>query len=182
MPRFIAFLRAINVGGRTVKMDRLRALFADAGFRNVETFIASGNVIFDSPRKTTAGIERKIEGVLREGLGYEVASFIRSPGELQAIVLHGRLSGETTAGTSVYVAFTRATPSAEAQSKLAALRSEIDDFIVEGREIYWISNTTMSQSTFSGALLERIIGMPATLRNITTVRKLADKYAVGVSL
>ena len=65
MPRVIAFLRAINVGGRTVKMDRLRGLFADAGFRNVETFIASANVIFDSPGKTTAGIERKIEAGLR---------------------------------------------------------------------------------------------------------------------
>jgi len=182
MPRFIAFLRAINVGGRTVKMDRLRALFADAGFRNVETFIASGNVIFDSPAKTTAALEGKIEGTLREGLGYEVASFIRAPGELQAIVRHGRLSMEPTTGITEYVAFTRAPPSAEAQAKLAAVRSEIDDFIVEGREIYWISRSTMSQSTFSGALLERVIGMPATLRNITTVRKLADKYAVGVSL
>ncbi len=48
MPRYVAFLRAVNVGGRTVKMDLLRELFAQLQFKNIETFIASGNVIFDA--------------------------------------------------------------------------------------------------------------------------------------
>ena len=54
MPRYIAFLRAVNVGGRIVKMDELREHFAAAGFSDVETFIASGNVIFSSSAKSTA--------------------------------------------------------------------------------------------------------------------------------
>ena len=48
MPRYVAFLRAINVGGHVVKMERLRALFEDLGFAKVETLIASGNVIFET--------------------------------------------------------------------------------------------------------------------------------------
>src|SRR6185369_8391120 len=61
MPKYVAFLRAINVGGHVVKMDQLRALFEALGFANVETFIASGNVIFDSKSKNVAALERKID-------------------------------------------------------------------------------------------------------------------------
>ena len=59
MRRYVAFLRAINVGGHTVKMDRLRALFAELGHGGVETFIASGNVIFEA-----AGGEAALEAAL----------------------------------------------------------------------------------------------------------------------
>jgi len=48
MPRYVALLRGINLGGHTVKMDRLKKLFEELGLKNVETFIASGNVIFES--------------------------------------------------------------------------------------------------------------------------------------
>ncbi len=57
MPKYVALLRAINVGGHTVKMDHLRRLFEALGFTNVETFIASGNVIFDSTSKSTKAFE-----------------------------------------------------------------------------------------------------------------------------
>ena len=73
--RFIALLRAINVGGHNVKMDRLRKLFESLGLSNVETFIASGNVIFDSLVESAETLEEKIERHLRESLGYEVATF-----------------------------------------------------------------------------------------------------------
>ena len=65
MTRYVAFLRAINVGGRRVKMHHLRELFESLGFSNVETFIASGNVIFDSPAEDTRKLEQRIEDHLR---------------------------------------------------------------------------------------------------------------------
>ncbi len=85
MPKYVAFLRAINVGGHIVKMDHLRQLFETLGFDNVETFIASGNVIFDSTSKSTKTLERKIETLLKETFGYPVATFIRSTSELANI-------------------------------------------------------------------------------------------------
>ena len=85
MPRFIAFLRAINVGGHTVKMDDLRQLFEALGFSGVETFIASGNVVFETTARNTKVLEGKIERRLREALGYEVATFIRTDAELADI-------------------------------------------------------------------------------------------------
>ena len=85
MPKYVAFLRAINVGGHTVKMDQLRSLFEALSFSNVQTFIASGNVIFDSKSKSTKALEKKIESHLQDALGYEVATFIRTTSELAVI-------------------------------------------------------------------------------------------------
>lgn len=178
MTRFIAFLRAINVGGRNVKMDRLRKLFESLGLSNVETFIASGNVIFDSPAKHAETLEREIEGHLQESLGYEVATFMRSVSELADVAYYqpfatSELDKESN---SLYIAFLPTPPSGEAQQKLMAFRTEVDDFHVHGREVYWLCRKKFSESAFSGALLEKTIGMPATMRNATTVKKLAAKY------
>ena len=68
MSQFIAFLRAINVGGHTVKMDELRRLFETHGFLNVETFIASGNVVFDTEAENAQLLEKNIEKLLQEAL------------------------------------------------------------------------------------------------------------------
>lgn len=178
MTRYVAFLRAINVGGRRVKMDHLRELFESLGFSNVETFIASGNVIFDSETDDAWTLERKIENRLRESLGYEVASFVRSASELADISRHQPFDASDLGAeaASLYIAFLPAPPSAEAEQKLLAHRNEVDDFLVHGREVYWQCRKTMSESSFSGALLEKTMGTPATVRNATTVRKLVAKY------
>lgn len=176
--RRIAFLRAINVGGHTVKMTDLRTLFEMLGFANVATFIASGNVIFDVAPADDRTLELQIEDHLQQALGYAVATFIRSPSELGAVAAYQpfpNIDG-TAAGGGLSVAFLPAPPSDEAQHKLLARRTAIDDFHVHEREVYWLCRTKVSDSTFSGAVLERTLGMPATIRNITTVRKLAAKY------
>ncbi len=176
--RYIAFLRAINVGGHTVKMDHLRRLFEELGHSSVETFIASGNVIFEAPMEDTRALESRIEGHLRNALGYDVATFIRSPSELADIASYQPLAASEpdAAGHPLYIAFAAAPPSHEAQQRLMAHRNEIDDFHIHGRAIYWSCRKKISESAFSGALLEKIIKMPATMRNSTTVRKLAAKY------
>jgi uncharacterized protein (DUF1697 family) len=172
VPRYIALLRAINVGRHIVKMDRLRALFEELGFRNVQTFIASGQVIFETRASDLAKLEAKIEKHLQAALGYEVATFIRTPADLQQVVGQAR-SG---AGT-LYVFFTRRTPSKAAQQQLMSHAGGADRFEVHGREIYWYSRQGFSGSKFTGALLEKIIAMPATARNVNTVERLISKYA-----
>jgi len=182
MPRYIAFLRAINVGGHIVKMGHLRKLFSSLGFSNVETFIASGNVIFESPAKNAQTLEKKIEGHLQKSLGYEVATFIRSASELAAIAKYKpfRPSELDAEGTSLYIAFLPVPPNGESQQKLMAFRTEADDFHVHEREIYWLCRKKISESVFSGALLEKTMGMPATMRNSTTVKKLGAKYLASI--
>ena len=175
MPRFVAFLRAINVGGHTVKMQALREHFETLGFSGVETVIASGNVLFNARTRDAAALERRIERHLHSALGYEVATFLRTPNELAATAFHEAFpgSGVGSAGYPLYIAFTRAPVPAEAEATLLGFHTDTDDFHIQGREIYWACRTSLGQSSFTAARLEKIIGMPATMRNVTTVRKLA---------
>src|SRR4030095_12113038 len=88
MPRYVAFLRAINVGGHIVKMDQLRKLFTQLGFTDVETFIASGNVLFSSSSKSGPALEKKIEKHLKAALGYEGATLSGTPAEVCEAAAH----------------------------------------------------------------------------------------------
>jgi uncharacterized protein (DUF1697 family) len=172
--RAIAFLRALNVGGHTVKMDALRDLFAEMDFTNVTTYIASGNVLFDAEASDVAALERRIEAHLRAALGYEVATFIRSPDEVAAVAECRPFDADKTARAfSVMVAFLKSSPDQTGRERLMGYRRPSDDFAVHGREVYWLRRTQQSETNFSGATLERALGGPATVRSITTVRKLA---------
>lgn len=179
MPKYIAFLRAINVGGHTVKMDHLRRLFETMGFANVETFIASGNVIFESIEPDKKTLERKIGDYLQAALGYEVATFIRTSAELAEIACYNPFKEPdlNADGTMLYIAFLADTPTDAARQKLLSFSNEVDEFQTNGLEVYWLCRKKMSESTFSGALLEKTLGLPATMRNSTTVKKMAAKYS-----
>jgi uncharacterized protein (DUF1697 family) len=178
MLKYVAFLRAVNVGGHIVKMDHLRRLFEALGFSNVETFIASGNVIFDSSSKNGKTLENKIESSLEEAFGYRVDAFVRTIPELAMIAQHKPFpEPELNAdGNTLYILFTRDEPNAESKLKILTFRTDVDDFQITGREVYWLSRTTISQSKISGAQIERALGMPATMRNANTARRLARKY------
>lgn len=173
--RYVALLRAINVGGHTVKMDRLRALFEELGFKNVETFIASGNVLFDSPAKDTGALERRVEKHLEAALGYEVATFVRPLAELASVLTSHPFQSATNDGHSLYIGFARAGIGDAERAKLAALETPIDFFHTNGSEIYWLCHTKISETRVSMKALEKVVAMPATFRNVTTVRKLAEK-------
>ena len=153
-------------------MDRLRTLFEALGFDDVSTFIASGNVIFQSGTRSAPKLESRVEAHLREQLGFEVTTFLRTPADLAAVAAR-RVFTDVSPDASLYVAFLKHEPDAAQRTKLLAMSSAIDRFAVHGREAWWLSTTGMGKSPFSGATLEKILGTPATMRNITTVRKLA---------
>ena len=172
--RYIAFLRAINVGGHTVKMDRLRALFGEIGL-NAETFIASGNVIFESPPRGGRALEKKIETHLEAALGYAVATFLRTPAELRTIVERVPFDDAEAEGGTVYVSFAAEPVSEAAAGAVLGLSDGTNAFHVDDREIYWLRRAT--DARFDAPPLERTVGMPMTMRNLNTVRRLAAKYA-----
>jgi uncharacterized protein (DUF1697 family) len=176
MPRLIAFLRAINVGGHTVTMARLRGEFEAAGLSDVETFIASGNVIFSS-RAGTAALENKVEARLRASLGYDVATFIRTIAEVAAIATYRPFPDARirTAG-AFCVGFTKAPLDAAATKALMAFRTADDDFHVNGREVYWVCRTGQGQSAFNNGLMERALKIRATFRGMNTVMRLAAQH------
>jgi len=173
--RYIAFLRAINVGGRVVKMDRLRAIFEALGFGDVSTFIASGNVAFTSGSTDTPAMERRIEKALHEALGYKVETFVRTPAELAAAVEHDPFE-EPAETHSLLLGFLAAAPSPDVCLAVAVTGTDVDDLRVHGRELYWRCHTRISESQVKTKELDRILGAPMTTRNVTTIRKLVAKY------
>jgi uncharacterized protein (DUF1697 family) len=171
--RHIALLRAINVGGRTVKMDHLRELFAELGFRNVATLIASGNVTFDASTAEAAKLESKIERHLHTRLGFLSETYLRSGSELEAVIEHTAFPAATVKSAhALWIAFLKREPTRAAADALMGVRCPTDEFHVHGREVHWLRRATSSESKFTGSL-DKILGMPVTARNITTVRKLA---------
>jgi len=178
--RYFTFLRAINVGGHTVKMDVLRQLFESLGFTGVETYIASGNVVFESPSSDTAALVKQIEAKLRQALGYEVATFLRTGEEVAAIATYRPFSlAEVDTAQALNVAFLSSALDDAAIQRLMNLRTEIDKFHVHEREVYWLCRKKQSESTFSNAVLERTVGNQSTLRGVNTIHKLVEKYALN---
>jgi uncharacterized protein (DUF1697 family) len=167
---YVAFLRAINVGGHTVKMDRLRAIFEELGFDEVETFIASGNVIFGTTAAAKT-LDATIEKALHDALGYEVITFLRTSAEIAEI-------GDDDEN-GLYVAFLKSKPPAAAQKKLLAFNSDLDHFHFRGREVYWRPHGVKLTDSpfFTKHSLEKVLGMPATMRNMNTVRRIAAKIS-----
>ena len=176
MQRYFALLRGINVGGHRIKMDRLRELIEALGFAQVETFIASGNVIFSSPSQDVPAMEERIARHLHEALGYEVTTLIRTQSELDSIAAF-EPSDPAPTDRSVYVIFLPKAADAELRQTLEGLSTDTDSFEFAGREAYWLIRGKLSESPLFGLGLAKMTGgASTTMRNMTTVRKLLAKY------
>ena len=177
MPRYVAFLRAINVGGHNTKMAELRRLFEALGFSGVEPFIASGNVIFETNSRAIARLEEKIETCLSKALGYQVSAFVRTDAEVAAIAQFKPFQDSAVKTARAFcVGFVAAPLGRESERAVMGFKTAIDDFHVNGREIYWLCRKGQSDSKFSNAALERRLGIRATFRGIKTIHRLAAKY------
>jgi uncharacterized protein (DUF1697 family) len=173
LSQHVAFLRAINVGGHVVKMEHLRQLFEGMDLLNVRTFIASGNVIFDSATKSPQALEEKISRALEKALGYKVGVFIRSAAEIAEIAAHNAYKDSELQEGSLFIVLLPAPLSASEQKIVAAMQTSVDALRVKGREIYWHAAKNFRDAEFSPAKLEKLLGKPATFRNVNTIRKIA---------
>jgi uncharacterized protein (DUF1697 family) len=170
----IAFLRGINVGGHNVTMPRLRELIAEIGVDDVETFIASGNVIFDGGGRSPKALEAAIEDKLASALGYEVATMVRTPAQLAklaAVDVFARRPG------TLHAVFLKKKPAAAGQRAVDGLQTTRDKLHVAGTEILWSTAGGFSETDIKvESIVKALGGDPVTVRNMNTVRKLAAKY------
>ena len=169
--RYVAFLRAINTPPRHVKMARLREAFEGLGFENVSTFIASGNVIFDTD--DDFDLVGRIESALADALGFEVPTFLRTAEEVVAAVDDRPFDD---VGGSVEISFLYTHPEETAVQELLASVSGSDRLAVVDRQLYWWHLGRREDSNHSEARVVRILGVKTTQRSLRTVERIADKF------
>ena len=176
MPRYVALLGSVNVGGRRIKMDALRIAFEPLGFAGVETFIASGNVLFATPIEDRQLLESSIESRLREVFGYEVPTYVRSGPDLAEVAAFRPFSAadHDDPAHDLYITFSKSEPPADSIAKLEALATAGDEFVILGRETYWLRRKKISESKITPAMLRKAMTVAGTARNANTVRTLAE--------
>ncbi|HRP07899.1 MAG TPA: DUF1697 domain-containing protein [Gemmatimonadales bacterium] len=174
MPRQVAFLRAINVGGRTVTMSRLVELFEALELADISTVIASGNVLFTS-RSRPALLEKQIDRHLEAELGYRAEAFVRTVPELAAILVHQPFTAREVDGShALMIGFLRSAPTAAVVKAVQALGGPLDKLRFDDRQLYWLRTARESDPKLAGAL-EKTLGQPMTVRNINTLRRIVER-------
>jgi uncharacterized protein (DUF1697 family) len=173
--RYVAFLRGINVGGRSVKKERLLEAFAALGFEGVATFKQSGNVIFQS--NSAAGEARgKIEQKLKEALGYEVAVFIRTLPQLKGIVDSDPFKSQAAEGSSFLVTLLP-TPLQAFPPPLPATipKSTAQVISFHGSEVFSVTHGG-GEGALPNPFIESKLKLKATTRDLNVIREITEKF------
>lgn len=176
MAQYVAFLRAVNVSPRWVKMERLRELLGDSGFRDVATHIQSGNVRFGTSMRSRAKIIDALESAMETEFGFPVPVVLRTPAQLVEIAdtAHG-LDDPLGGADRRYVTLCAQTPSAHAVRTLDEWDVDGERLKVVGDEIHWWLGKSTHEAKISNARIEKLVGV-ATTRDLKVMRTLADKW------
>jgi uncharacterized protein (DUF1697 family) len=177
MIRHVAFLRGINVAGqKLIKMEELARIFASMGFRNVRTYIQCGNVIFDHASGNSVRLTKKIERTLQDVLGYEVTVILRPLAEIEAIVERNPFRKiKAAADVMLCVVFLSAEPPSKPKLPLISATEKLEVFEVRDRTAFMVARRKKSGwFGFPNDFVEKELGVLATTRQVTTVRKIVD--------
>jgi uncharacterized protein (DUF1697 family) len=176
--RAIALLRGINVGGhKIIPMVKLKAIFESAGYKNVVTFIQSGNVLFDITTTDMDKLKKKIEKMLVDALEYEVPVIVRSADEMKRVVTKNPFVDEhEEKKTKYYVMFLEKKPTRTEQQSVLATQVKGMDFQFGTCELYCLLDAKFSgnDSPFSNVKLEKLLHQKGTTRNWATTTKIAE--------
>jgi uncharacterized protein (DUF1697 family) len=177
MPRYVAFLRGINVTGSRMNAAALCEPFTDLGFDDVTSFRASGNVIFSAGRQSPAKLEQAIEAEFRERLGLNAVTFIRSQAEMRALAAAEPFPAKTVQESTgkLQVTFLVKKPTAAARETVSAM-STADDLLAFGeRELFWLPSRGFQGTALDWKAIAKLVG-PTTHRTMGTVEQIYSKY------
>jgi uncharacterized protein (DUF1697 family) len=172
--RFVAFLRAVNVGHRKVAMATARDALADMGFDEVGSFANSGNLLFTAVGKASdheTAIRSKLEAVF----GFELTTFVRTAAQVKALA-HDKPFGVIAAGHTHFALLPLTSLTTKERANVEALSNDHDEVLVRGRDVHWLirsksTETTLGPKSWKAALPDN----PTTARNTTLLARLTDK-------
>jgi len=176
MPAYVAMLRGINVAGRNqIKMEQLRKLCNDLGFQNVETYVQSGNIVFQSTAENSVALSKSISRAIIESSGFDVPVIARTSKEIRSVIANNPFLKEKKIDSSkLHVTFLSATPQKGSLKKLEALAMSPDQFYSAPREIYLYCPAGYGRTKLSNNAIEKALSVNATTRNWRTTNTLLE--------
>jgi uncharacterized protein (DUF1697 family) len=174
--RYVALLRGINVTGKNmIKMETLRATFTSLGFKNVQSYINSGNLAFDRAKTTEAKLVEQLEEAIKNDFGMSISVMVREQKSIAEVLANNPFDGEYKTHKQMHVLFMRDEMPAEKQTALAEQQTDREKFAVKGREIYAMLLDGVAESVlFRKNFIEGKLKTAITGRNWRTVQKLAE--------
>ena len=174
MARHVVLLRGINIGSRNrVSMPALREALEEAGFTDVQTYLQSGNVVLESRAKPET-VQRKVEKLIEEQFGLEIAVVVRTRAQLAAVVKRNPHAKVATEPKRYQVTFLEKKLPAKVVRELEQAAAPDERVVVTGREVYAWHPSGVARSKLWSKLAGKGLGVTATSRNWTTVEALLE--------
>ncbi|MEN8238954.1 MAG: DUF1697 domain-containing protein, partial [Actinomycetota bacterium] len=167
---YVAFLRAINIGSRRIKMADLRDLYIELGYAEAATYIASGNVIFDSPVRPDI---RRLEDAFEPAFGFRSEVFLRSEDEIRGLL--GRIPWSDDEGV-IDVSLLETIPDPDSARALEAMAVPPEDLVVTETEVWSLRVGGGAPSTHKESTSIKVLGMKMTRRGLNTIRKINGRF------
>jgi len=175
MTTVISMLRGVNVGGkRPLKMTELVELYRSIGCEEPRSYIQSGNVIFGWRAKDFEALARRIESAIEKQFGFRSGVILRTAEELDAVIERNPFHGRVDVLPKLVVTFLAVHPAPDAQTRIDALPSTLEEFHLKGRELFAYFPNGISGSKVPVSAIDRALGVTGTARNWNTVAKLAE--------
>lgn len=174
MGRFVAFLRAVNLGKRRVDMATARKTLESLGYADVASFVNSGNLLFSASGKPPQ-LERAIRAALEDTFGFEVTTFVRTAAQVRKLATD-KPFGKLQAGHTHFVLLPL-TPLTPAERRaVEAMSNERDTVAVRGRDVHWLIRARSIETSLGPRQWKQALpDNPTTARNVTMIERLAGK-------
>ena len=173
--RHIALLRGINVGGHNkLPMKKLAAIFRQAGCKQVQTYIQSGNVVLQAESNLASRLPLIVNELIRQEFGLEIPVVIRSGAEMARVLQSNPFLDQSSDSKELSVGFLAAQPDSARIASLDPHRSPPDEFVVQGREIYLRYPSGLARSKLTNAYFDSKLKTISTFRNWRTVCRLVE--------
>src|SRR5437773_8949965 len=176
MPAYVAMLRGINVAGhKTIRMDHLRELCSGLGFRHVETYVQSGNFVFQTPISNPAAVSKRIGETIHHSLGFDAPVIIRTSQQMRNVIVNNPfLKEKDIDSTKLHVTFLSETAQKGSAKELEILATSPDRFYPASHEIYLYCPGGYGRTKFSNNAIEKALSVKTTTRNWKTTNTLFE--------
>lgn len=175
MKKFIALLRGINVSGqRLIKMSDLKILFEKVGFKGVETYLQSGNVIFTSKETSTEKLSLKISSAIKKQFGFDVQLIVVTLEEIEQVIKKNPFIKKKKEAEKLYVVFLSEKPLIENMDKLNSIDYAPEEYIIDEKYIYLFVPNGYGKAKLNNNLFENKLKVFGTTRNLNTIKALFE--------